>query len=89
MASVVQLSDLIPLVFSDVVDLSLARNFVRVLAANRVDVILGLVFLSSVEVSELVTALSILHRGSLLHFVGLLIQDKRVVCKNSPYLIFF
>jgi len=69
----VQLSDLIPPVLGNVVDLSLARNFVRVFAANRVDVIFGLVFLSPVEVSELMTALSILHRGSLLHFVGLLI----------------
>jgi hypothetical protein len=49
MAAMVQLSNLGPLVFSDVVNFALFRSVVRVLAAHSIDVVFSFVVKSSVE----------------------------------------
>ena len=49
MAAMVQLSNLSPLVFSDVVNFALFRSVVRVLAAHSIDVVFSLIIEFSVE----------------------------------------
>lgn len=73
MASMVEFTDLEPLVLSDIVDFSLAGGVIRVLAADSVDVVFRLVLESSVEVRQLVTALTKFHWCSSLHLVRLLV----------------
>ena len=71
--TVVHLTNFKPLILSDIVDFSLAWCVIRVLTSNCIDVVLGLVFKSSVEMGELVTTLAKLHWGSSLHLVSLFV----------------
>ena len=78
-----------PFVLSHVVYFTLLRGLVGVLRTSRIDVVLGLVFKSAVEVSHLMTCSRVLHRSQLLELTLLLVENPEVVEYHCSEVILF
>jgi len=87
--SEVKLSNFVPFVLCDIINLALATDVVGVLATNSINVIFRTEVESPVEMRKLVTTFSILHGSAAVNFVSLFVQDQRVVSDDCPNLIFF
>ena len=88
-AALVQITNLTPMVFCNVINFALLRCVVRVLRAHSVDVIFSFEFKSPVQMSQLVTAFAHMHGCSLLNFKCLLVKNETIRTDNDPYLGLF
>ena len=59
-----------PPIFGDIVNLAFLRSFIWVLTTDSINKIFGLEFKFSVQMCELMTRTGVVHKSSLLHFVG-------------------
>lgn len=89
MPTLVQVSDLLPLVLRHIVDLTLLRCFVRVLAAHGKYKVLRLILVPLMQVRELVATAAVLHRSAPFNLVGLLVDHKALIRNDCSDLVFF
>jgi len=84
----VQLPDLSPLVFSQIVYFTLLGRLVWVLRPNCVDEVFSSKFKSAVQMRKLVTGPSVPHTSSFLQLVSHLINNEALIRNYSPDLVF-
>lgn len=87
-AALIEFTNFGPLVFSNIVNLSLLRRVVRVFAANSINIVFSFELKSSVKMSKLVTTFAEAHWRASFHFVSLLIQEETIARYNSSDFIF-
>ena len=84
----VHICDFMPFIFRDVIDLALLARLVRVLATNRIDVVLGLEVELAVQVNNLVATARVMHGCPRLDFVLVLIDDEALPAEYAADLVF-
>lgn len=89
MASLLELTNLEPLVLCNIVDLSLAACIVRVLGANSINVIFSLEVVAAVEMCKLVPTLAVLHGCTSFNLVCLFVQNKAIICNYGTDFVLF
>ena len=87
MSALIQLANLSPFVFRNVVNFTLLGSLIWVFGTNSEHKVFGLVFKPLVKVGQLVAWSAVLHAGSALDFVSLLINQEALIWHNSANLI--
>ena len=88
MARLVELADLLPFVFGQVVYFTLLCGVVGVLGTDCEKVVLGLVLHALVEVGKLMARASILHVGPALHLIGCFVNHKAIRSNDRSDVVF-
>ena len=84
-----QIGDFMPLIFRDVVDFTLLTCRIRVLATDRIDIVLRFEVKFAVQVNELMTASGMVHRCSNLDLILVFIDNEALFAEDATDLIFF
>ena len=82
-------SDLGPLVLGNLIHFALLGCLVGVLGPSSEQKVLGLVLKPLVQVGQLVARAAVLHRGTLLSLVSLLVDNEALVGDDGTNLILF
>lgn len=75
MSRLLQVTNIGPFVFGDIIHLTSFTRLIRILATNCINEILGFKFKFSVKMSQLMSTPWMIHEGSLLNSIGLLVDN--------------